>query len=188
MKRIMTRTLGALALATLPLIAACSGEAQDTTTVQPTKDESTSTLSAVLTANGQMGALRDALAKGGLASLFEEPGSYTLLAPTDDAFAKLGDVETDLLSDEQRPLLVGVLRNHLLPGHITPEAISDAIKAKGGPVAMTTLGGGKLTFAQNGEQLSATLTDGTSANITGTSVATSNGVLIPLDAVLAPKS
>lgn len=188
MKRIMTRTLGAAALAMLPLVAGCGEGAQDITTIHATKDESTSTLSAVLTADGQMGTLRDAFAKGGLASLFEEPGSYTLLAPTDDAFAKLGDVETDLLSDEQRPLLVGVLRNHLLPGHITPEAIAEAIKAKGGPVTMTTLGGGKLTFTQDGEQLSATLADGTSANIAGTSVSTSNGVLIPLDAVLAPKS
>ena len=39
---------------------------------------------------------------------------------------------------------------HILPGHVTPELIAEAIKTKGGPVDMTTLGDGKVTFADDG--------------------------------------
>lgn len=187
MSQFIKRAFGAAALAVLPLVAACGQAGQEDQSVQATKEEKASTLAGALNSEGNMTKLQGALAKSELTGVFDGPGSYTLLAPNDAAFAALGEEGEALLDEEQHPLLVGLLREHMLPGHVTPELIAEAIKAKGGPVTMTTLGNGKLTFTQDGDSISVSLEDGTTASFTGTPIATSNGVLIPLDAVLVPK-
>ncbi|QKG70159.1 fasciclin domain-containing protein [Erythrobacter mangrovi] len=180
--------LGAATLAVLPLVSACGETSQENSPVQATKEEKSSTLAGALNSEGNMSKLQGVLADSELTGIFDGPGSYTLLAPSDDAFAALGEQGEALLDKEQRPLLVGLLRDHMLPGHVTPELIAEAIKSKGGPVTMTTLGDGTVTFAQDGDRISVSLDDGTSANFTGTPIATSNGVVIPLDAVLVPEA
>lgn len=180
------RGLAAIALASIPLIGACT-KVEDDNPVTATKDDGTITLAAALAEEEDMDKLREALADSELAGLLDGPASYTVLAPTDTAFETLGEEGELIFAEEQRPLLIALLRDHMLPGHLTPETISKAIVDKGGPVTMTTLGDGAVTFTQEGDTIVVTMPGGATANITGTSIAANNGVVIPLDAVLLPE-
>ena len=179
----------ALLVAALPL-AACSkaddGAATDAKAAGTTASTSGTLASALSGADG-FGTLEDAIENAGLATLFDGPASYTILAPNDAAFKALGDKGTELMGADQRALLVAVLRNHLVPGHLTAEAITKAIDTKGGPVTMTTLGDSKVTFAKEGDAITVTNDEGGTAKISGEAIAASNGVIIPLDTVLLPK-
>jgi len=81
-------------------------------------------------------------------------------------------------------VLVGLLREHVLPGHVTPTAIIAAIETGGGSAAMTTVGGGAITFRLDGETIVATHSNGAVARFAGAEVESGNGVVVPIDAVL----
>ena len=81
---------------------------------------------------------------------------------------------------------MALLRDHLLPGHLTPESIGEAIDRKGGPVTMATLGETDVIFSREGDGIKAELEDGGSASFAGTATATNNGVVIPISQVLMP--
>ncbi|QPC99364.1 fasciclin domain-containing protein [Qipengyuania soli] len=179
--------IAAIALASLPLLGACSEAKDDATATASTKDDGTLTLAAAITGEEGMSKLRDALTKSELSGLLEGPGSYTVLAPTDTAFDALGEDGEALFADDQKPMLIALLRDHMVPGHLTPEAIDKAIVDKGGPVTMTTLGEGQVTFAKEGDAITVSMPGGAKAKFAGTAVAANNGVIIPLDAVLLPK-
>lgn len=169
----------------LLLASSCSGTAEEDADVA-TQDDGIQTIAAGLATSEELGIMQDALAQSELAGVFDGPASYTILAPTDAAFEALGDPKTTLLENDQRPLLVAILRDHLLPGHITPEAIEAALAEQGAPVTMTTLGQAEVTFAKSGDSLTVTRESGQTAALTGTAVAASNGVVIPIDRILLP--
>lgn len=177
--------LAAIALASLPLVAACS-KVEDDNPQTETKDDGTITLAAALAAEDNMGKLRSALTQSELAGLLDGPASYTVLAPTDSAFEALGEEGKTIFDQEQQPMLIALLRDHLVPGHLTPETIAKAIADRGGPVTMTTLGEGEVTFTQGDQVINVTMPGGAKATITGTSIAANNGVVIPIDTVLLP--
>lgn len=178
--------LAAIALTPLALTAAC-GSNEAATSSTGTADEGSQTLASALGSNADLSQMREALDEAELASVFDGPASYTVLAPDNAAFSSLGDEGTSLMQEKQRPLLVAILRDHMLPGHLTPEAIGKAIDEAGGPVTMTSLGEDPVVFSRAGDALVMTAPDGSTANIAGAAVATSNGVIIPIDKVLMPK-
>lgn len=126
----------------------------------------------------------EALSVAQLNEVFDGAGSYTVLAPTEAAFEALGAYAEQLLTLEERPVLVGLLREHVLPGHVTPTAIVAAIETGGGSAAMTTVGGGAITFRLDGETIVATHSNGAVARFAGAEVESGNGVVVPIDAVL----
>ena len=151
-----------------PAIARPSG---DTLAEAMSKQNSLSTVS---------GALRDT----GLSQTFDSAGSYTIFAPTNDAFGKLGDAAKTLQQPDQRPVLMAVLRDHIVPGYLTPDDIGTAIDAQGGRVKVQTMGDHKLTFTREGKGYRVAAEDGSSAMIAGNATTASNGVAIPVDGVL----
>ena len=176
------------ALLGLALLPACSTE-NDTSDDQPgvTQDATTRTLVAALGDASDLGTLRTAIDMAELGSIFDGRSTYTLLAPNDAAFEALGETGETLMSEDQRPLLVGIVRNHILPGQVTLEDITAAIEANGGEVTMTTLGDGTVTFSKTGDTITVSNGQGASATNVSSATATSNGVIIPLDGVLVPK-
>lgn len=185
MTNLIKTGLAAVALASLPLASACS-KVEDENPETATKEDSTVTLAAALGSESDMNTISHAISESDLAEVFDGPASYTLLAPNDAAFDALGKQGSELMTEEQRPMLVAVLRDHLLPGHLTPEAIEKAIAQKGGPVTMTTFGEEKVTFSQDGDTITVSTGGGSKASVVGTSIAANNGVVIPLDTVLLP--
>ena len=177
--------LAAIALVSLPLVAACS-DTEEHTAQGATRDDGTLTLAAAPGAEKDLDVVREAMDESELSGVLDGPASYTILAPDDAAFEALGKEGETLLEDEQRPVLVALLRDHLLPGHLTPESIGEAIDRKGGPVTMATLGETDVIFSREGDGIKAELEDGGSASFAGTATATNNGVVIPISQVLMP--
>lgn len=181
----MKPTVKAAALAAAVLILqACSEDAAEgdekTATVA-----SSETLASVIADDGDLSVVSGVLGDAGLAPVFDGAAAYTLFAPQDAAFDKLGEAGKDLRTAEQRPAMVAILRDHIVPGYLTPADIENAIKlADDGSVEMRTMGDHTLTFTSEGDTITVTGEDGVSATFAGDALRASNGVAIPLDAVL----
>ena len=130
----------------------------------------------VAAANGSFKTLVAAVQAAGLAETLSGKGPFTVLAPTDEAFAKLpaGTLEM-LLKPENKKQLVEILSYHVVPG---VAAYSDAVaKMKevptvlGSPVAVK-VAGGKVML--------------NNATVVIADVESSNGVIHVIDAVLLP--
>ncbi len=171
----------AAAAALVPL-GACSKN--DASSPAATASEGNRTLAAAIGSAPGLTTVSTALSEAGLADVFDGPGSYTVLAPDDDAFAKLGKDGAMLTDPAHRAELVAILRGHILPGHLTPEAIRQAIADKKGPVSMRNLADGMVTFAADGNSITATGPDGAKAKIDGDALIASNGVVLPLDGLV----
>ncbi len=176
------RAAAALALLSLIPLGACSVADEERASGQ---DENIDrTLASAIAQAPDLSTVSSSLSEAGLAGVFDGPGSYTVLAPEDDAFAKLGEDADALTADENRALLVAVLRDHILPGHVTPQAIREAIEQNGGPVSMRTLGDGSVEFSLDGESIAVSGDEGMRGRLASKAVAASNGVVIPIDALL----
>ena len=178
----------ALVLAAPLTLTACKDEpTPDTTESVATRDDGTLTLAAALGADEDLGKTQEAIEQSQLVGVLDGPASYTLLAPTNEAFAEYG-VEADALFDDaSRPVLAAIVRNHVLPGHLTPEGIGAAIDRKRGPVSMTTLGNATVTFSRDGGNIRVAVEGGQPASFAQGAAAVNNGVLIPIDRLLLPR-
>lgn len=176
----------ACAISGIAILPACSSDTDLEEDDSATRQEATRTLAASLSELPNMASLNGAISQAQLGSIFDGPASYTLLAPSDAAFNAMGERAEVLMSEEQRPLLVGLLREHILPGHLTPENIAQALEDSAGNVTMTTLGGGEVIFSKDGDAITVSNGNGSTATLASNATAATNGVIIPLDTVLVP--
>ena len=175
------------AAAALMVLAGCSQEKASDSPAAATSDAATGTVAAAVAGSIDHRKLAAALIDTQLAPVFDGKGEYTLLAPVDAAFDALGDKGSKLGEESQRPLMIAVLRGHILPGQVTPQAIAAAIARKQGPVEMRTMAGNMVTFAKSGDRL--TVSNGAAtARLAGASSSASNGAVLPIDKVLLPAS
>jgi len=120
--------------------------------------------------------LVSAIDAAGLAgTLSDEAASFTVFAPTDDAFAALPEGALDALLEDV-DALTNVLTYHVIEGTVDSTAATDA--------AGTTVG------MVNGGKVAVTIRDGdlfiNEAKVTTTDIEASNGVIHVIDAVLLP--
>lgn len=177
-------TLAAIAALSLVTLSACSEEpaASDDLTTQ---ERTSQTVAAIVGERSDLSILSDELSDSGLSAIFDGQASYTVLAPLDTAFEGM-EGGTELLSDETKGALVAaILREHIVPGALSPDAIREAIADNGGPVTVRSFGEGDLNFALEGEKIVVTGPNGTKATMAGGALVGSNGVVIPIDGVLA---
>jgi uncharacterized surface protein with fasciclin (FAS1) repeats len=174
--------LAALGTAML-LLQACSDGATDEAGEKA--EVSDETLASLVADAGDLSIVSDTLGDAGLSHVFDGVAAYTLFAPRDSAFEALGEAGEELRSPEQRAAMVAVLRDHIVPGYLTPDDIGRAIaQADDGTVEMRTMGNHTLTFSSAGETITVTAEDGASARIAGDALRASNGVAVPLDGIL----
>ena len=115
-----------------------------------------------------------ALKKTTLAQLLQEPGPYTIFAPTDDAFSSLPEGAVNrLLADEGK--LTAILAYHIVPGRFGTD---DAARLSS---AITTLEGGDLRVGNRTGHLTVN-----GAHVKSGEVPAENGVLHAIDQVLIP--
>ncbi len=126
-------------------------------------------------AAGNFKTLAAALKAAGLIETLKGKGPFTVFAPTDEAFAKLpeGTVES-LLKPENKDKLVGILTYHVVTGKVMA---ADVVKLK---EAKTVQGKAAKITVKDGK----VMVDG--ANVVTTDIATSNGVIHVIDAVILP--
>ncbi len=135
----------------------------------------------VTATDSRFGTLNQALVNTGLQATLLQSGTFTVFAPTDDAFnalaTELGITRAQLLAD--RALLTSVLQYHVL-GSTVPRASVPLGRA------ITPLAGGIFKVDSVGGNL--VITDGRNrtSRITATDIGATNGVIHVVDRVLLP--
>ena len=121
-----------------------------------------------------------------LVATLKGPGPFTVFAPTNEAFAKLGDTVNTLLKPENKATLTKILTYHVVPGKFTSADVVKAIKAGGGKAELKTVSGGILTAKLSGKDVILTDEKGGTAKVTIPDVIQLNGVIHVIDAVVQP--
>ena len=103
--------------------------------------------------------------------ILEGEGSFTVFAPTNDAFAKIPDEKLDaLLNEAKQTQIKALLSYHILPGKVMAANL-------------------KSTKALTGQEVMVTDTNGIKINaavLQGRNLEATNGVVHGIDAVLRP--
>ncbi|WP_420935925.1 fasciclin domain-containing protein [Alteromonas sp. A081] len=148
----------------------------DSPAPQPAPPPEATTIVDVAVADGNFTTLVAALEAADLVStLDDENGSFTVFAPTDDAFEALGQETIDaLLADTDA--LTDILTYHVLSSEVNEEA---AIGQAGSLVE--TVNGASIALSLSGDNLLVN-----TATVTMTDIATDNGIIHVIDAVLMP--
>jgi uncharacterized surface protein with fasciclin (FAS1) repeats len=170
MRRIRT-TLTLLVVAAVA-VAAIGASASASTTSRLAGDKN---IVETAVAAGQFRTLASLLTKTGLADTLATGGTFTVFAPTDEAFAKVPKATLDALA-ENPAQLKSVLLYHAVPGRLTAADVVKLSSAK-------TL---------EGRSLAIKVVDGAvfvdQAKVTTPDVMASNGVIHVIDSVLIPKA
>ncbi|HEY4199215.1 MAG TPA: fasciclin domain-containing protein [Devosiaceae bacterium] len=129
-----------------------------------------------------------AVKAAGLVDTLKGKGPFTVLAPTDKAFAALpaGTVD-NLLKPENKAMLVKILTCHVIAAKALSTDITKMAKDDGGTHMVDTVGGCKLALKSAGGKVTVTDENGNVANVTIADVVQSNGVIHVIDKVLLPK-
>jgi len=142
------------------------------------------TIAASLDQNGKFFQAAKAV---GLDATLSGPGPYTVLVPSDDAFAAAGgEALKDPADPKNRAEITRLLTYHILPGVILADDIAKAIDNSDGKAVLATMGGETLTAAKEGGKIVLTGGDGSKATVTQADIKASNGVIHDTDAVLTP--
>jgi transforming growth factor-beta-induced protein len=186
-----TRKLAAAALAASLLLAACGDDDIDadstpaatsaavTEAPEPTAAEpEVGTIVDVAVEAGSFPTLIAAAQAAGLVETLNSEGPFTLLAPTEEAFAAaleaLGMTAEELLADTD--LLTAVLTYHVLP---LEAPASTVVTLDGQNVA--TVNGAEITITVNGDTVMIN-----NATVVATDIQASNGIIHVIDTVLLP--
>jgi uncharacterized surface protein with fasciclin (FAS1) repeats len=126
-------------------------------------------------ANGSFHTLGKALEAAEMTHVLKGDGPYTVFAPTDAAFEKLprGTLE-NWLKPENKAELISVLKYHVLPGRTTAVEVEKL-------TAPRMMQGQTASVRKEGDKLSIG-----GANITERDIASSNGIIHVIDAVIVP--
>jgi uncharacterized surface protein with fasciclin (FAS1) repeats len=124
---------------------------------------------------GKFNTLVAAVKAAGLVDVLKGDGPYTVLAPTDEAFAKLpeGTVE-NLLKKENLEQLKSILTYHVIAGDVRSGAVVKLTEAK-------TAMGAKINIKVDGDTVMFN-----NAKLLKADIACSNGVVHVIDSVLLP--
>ena len=132
-------------------------------------------------AAGKFKTLIAAAKAAGLAEALMGEGPFTVFAPTDAAFAKLGDATiASLLEPENKAKLANILKLHVVPGKVMAD---QALKLAGRKQAAQSLLGEMLEL----RIVDKALRVGT-ATVIQADIETGNGVIHVIDSVLLPSS
>jgi len=142
----------------------------------------------VASSDDNFATLTTAVKVAGLVSTLQSDGPFTVLAPTNAAFAKLpeGTVES-LLQPGAKDQLTKVLTYHVIAGEFRAKDIVGAIKASGGKFSIETVSGDRLTARLSGDNVVLTDENGGISAVTTTDINAANGVIHVIDSVVLPK-
>jgi uncharacterized surface protein with fasciclin (FAS1) repeats len=148
-----------------------------TPSTKPTQTTETKNVVEVAESAGNFKTLIKALEAAGLKETLQGAGPFTILAPTDEAFAKLPqDAVQDLLKPENKEILVKILTYHVIPGRVLSSDL------KSGEV--TSLQGDPIKVIVNPSK-GVSVND---AQVTKADIPASNGVIHQIDNLILPPS
>lgn len=186
-------------LAIVPALAlsvtACGGTTETDTGTEGTGTEETTEAGAeaatgniveVASANGDFSTLVTAVSAAGLVETLSGEGPFTVFAPNNAAFDKLGDAVAELTKPEAKDTLAGILTYHVVAGDVKAADVLKLIEENGGKAEITTVNGGLLTASLDGENVVLTDANGGTSTVIATDVAASNGTIHVIDTVVTP--
>ena len=139
----------------------------------------TQSIAEIAAGNENLTILTAALKAAGLDTMMMDAGTYTVFAPTDDAFApvleKLGVTKEELLANTD-------LLKSVLPYHVVPMVVNAADIPY--DTAIETVNGQTIMIGSDNVITDAS---GNKATITATDMMATNGVVHVIDTVLMPK-
>ena len=139
-------------------------------TAKPSKDIVDTAVAA-----GSFNTLVAAVKAAGLVETLKGDGPFTVFAPTDEAFAKLPkETLADLLKPENKEKLASILTYHVVSGNVKA---ADVVKLK----SAKTVNGKEVKITVDGDKVKVD-----DANVVKTDIATSNGTIHVIDAVILP--
>lgn len=150
-----------------------------TTPTAPNGITTKDSLSEQIAKNPDLRTLRTLLNAAGMSSVLDD-GRYTVFAPNNDAFTKLGTQLDTLLQPGAKTQLQNILKFHVVKGKIRSKRLTDGR-------LLTTLQGTRLRVTASGNQLLIGNSLGKATILTPDAKA-SNGVIHTIDTVLKPKS
>ena len=162
--------------------AACGGDDESTgagaaTSQQqsPSTQQNAQNVVALAKATPDLSTLVTAVSTAELVKTLQGEGPFTVFAPTNAAFEKLGDDQLQsLLEPESRDQLTKILTYHVVPGTLTAADLSDGQK-------LETVAGETLTVKVDGDKVMVG-----DATVVKPDVEASNGVVHVIDSVLTP--
>jgi uncharacterized surface protein with fasciclin (FAS1) repeats len=181
-------TSAALVLGLSLVGAACSDDesSEETTTTEAAAEETTTTAETatedqtvveIAVANPDFSTLVELVTAAELAETLSGEGPFTVMAPTDEAFAAVDEATLSALAADPTGALADVLKLHVISGEVDAAAATAAAGT-----CVDTLGG-KVKVEQDGDSL----TFG-GAKIVSTDIKGSNGIIHVLDGVVTAPS
>jgi uncharacterized surface protein with fasciclin (FAS1) repeats len=140
----------------------------------PVRAQGTKDIVDVAIAAGSFKTLVAAVQAAGLVDVLKRPGPLTVLAPTDEAFAKIPKADLDALM-KNKIKLAAVLQYHVLAGNV---AAADLKMMKD----FGTVQGQRIQISSAGTALKIN-----NATVVKGDISASNGVIHVIDTVLLPK-
>ena len=140
----------------------------------PARAQGTKDIVEVAVAAGSFKTLVAAVQAAGLVDVLKRPGPLTVLAPTDEAFAKIPKADLDALMKD-KVKLAAVLQYHVLAGNVSAADLK-MMKDFG------TVQGQRIQISSAGPMLKIN-----NATVVKSDVSASNGVIHVIDTVLLPK-
>jgi uncharacterized surface protein with fasciclin (FAS1) repeats len=135
---------------------------------------STAPVATAASNNPVLSTLVKAVGAAGLGDTLNSAQNITVLAPTNDAFAKIPAATLNAVL-ANKATLTSILTYHVIPQRLTPDQL-----AKGG--TFKTLNGASVTISGSGQNL---MVNGT-ANVVCGNVQTANATVYIIDSVLMP--
>ncbi len=125
--------------------------------------------------DGRFDTLVAAVTAAGLVDTLSSPGPFTVFAPTDDAFAALGEATINSLLADPSGALTQILLYHVVAGEVpasTVVGLDAAATVQGSRVRIDVIDGGVVLDR--------------TVNVVITDIRASNGIIHVIDAVLLP--
>lgn len=139
-------------------------------------NQATTDIVSLAASSNSFSTLTSLLQTAGLTEVLQQPGPYTVFAPTNEAFAALpADTLQQLQQPENREILIKILRYHVVPAELTGSQLSTGEVKTAEDASLNV----KVDNATN--QISVN-----DATVLQPGVQASNGVIYPINAVLIP--
>ena len=138
-------------------------------------DSGTESIAAIASANENFSTLVTALSEAKLVETLSGEGSFTVFAPTNDAFAALPEGTLESLLADPEGALKDILLYHVVGSKVDAAAVVELTEAE-------TLNGAKVTI----EVVDGKVILNGSAEVTSTDIMANNGIIHVIDAVILP--
>ena len=178
------------------LLSACGTAENDTTTddvvvedVTPTDAMTSQNVVEVAQSNPDFTTLVQAVTSADLGATLSGEGPFTIFAPNNAAFDKVGaETLTELMKPENKDKLSGILKYHVVSGNVPAADLMKMIEAGDGTATLTTVQGEELKAMMDGDSVKLTDANGSTSTVILTDVTATNGVIHAIDTVIMPKS